>query len=199
MKTHIYHQRGAIKLVLLEGKNPYSRCKVVAGATLFEGTGCWVMTDIRLHPYRGPSPYAGDLNADELSAYIKPMDEAEAEFIKSHLREYEVLDDGAICWCTFNGIVRGHPAPEGREPPVFEGGGRAGFFTRNEILEQMKDLQGFWESFEGKPEAAKMENPHQQLSEMQMFAKVDLRREGLGIEPEETQGLVTSAPSLLKC
>jgi len=107
MKTRIIQSKGCIELIINQSHRLDIEKQVVAGMSLIEGSGLWVLTDIRLSKYRVPSRYGASIMADDLCASYRPESPAESIYVKSLLREYREQPDGEILWCSFNGIVRG--------------------------------------------------------------------------------------------
>lgn len=194
MKTRISCLRNqAYELVVDDGKKDKER-RVLAGMTLFEGTGLWMLTDIRLHRYRQPSAYSGGLFADDVSCYYKPKDDDELKLVRGLLREFTVDQEGAIYWSSFEGLVRG-PRRGGTWSRTDHNG--IGYFSKAEGMAYLKEIQKFWDVFEGDPAAAKIENPNLQPSETQVSFKVFFARHpNLGPELAVEDGFDTPAPGL---
>lgn len=157
MKTKIKYtcRNSQIELVLDNGAEER---QVVAGMTLFEGTGAWMLVDVRLHQYCIPHPYSGGLNSDWIQNEIRPKSDEEREFVKSQLREYEEHEDGSISWCPFEGVVKGTP----RENSFLGRNNHIGYFSKKEGLEYLKNAQEWWSKYEGPLAKAKIDNPNRQ-------------------------------------
>ena len=169
---------------------------ILASMTLHEGTGCWQVVDIRLSEHRKPSPYSGGLQADVLSANYKPENEAERELVKSMLREYIEQDDGAIVWCTYDGIVKGHDSVNGYRPV---GASPAGYFSYQEALKLMCDIHLFWDGFTGDPATVRLDNPHRQPSMSEVHFRIANLRLGIDLPSRATgrrEGLGDPSPPM---
>lgn len=155
---------------------------VLAAMTLWEGTCCWRLVDVRLALHRVPSPYSGGCFADDFCDSLKPETEELALLVKSMLREYTETQGGMILWCTFNGIVRGKPAVNGYTPVTWAGFDQAGWWSRKDGLAYLKKTQAFWESFEGNL-AVKIHNPHHQPSSSEIRFQIGLKLSNEGKSP----------------
>ena len=156
-------------------KKSKNELDLLAGMTLFEGTGCWQLVDVRLSKHGSPSPYAGSLMASDLQASFMPSNEDEATLVKSLLREFSVDDEGAIRWCSFNGIVRGSPEVNGYAP-AFKKYDQAGYFSQADGLKKIYEMKEFWDNFDGDPKTAKIENPNLQPTETEVYFAVTTRK-----------------------
>lgn len=166
MKVRLLEERGYITLV--DAASDVVRPDVLAAMTCYEGADLWQVVDVRLSPRSRPSPYAGSLIADVLHASMTPESDAQADFIRANLREYIEDADGVFHWCTFDGIVRGSP----RDPlPAWLAFDQAGFFSRSEGLEVLRQAQAFWQQFAGDPAKAKIDNPLLQPSESELLGR----------------------------
>lgn len=174
MKTRIANRRNTHYELVIDDGSKGDDLKVLAGMTLFEGTGCWMLTDIRLHQHRTPSPYSGDLLGDDVSSHFKPKDAEESAFVQSLLREFLIEADGSIHWSTFEGLVRGQPRSCSWSKSSHNG---IGYFSRAEGLARLKEIQKFWDAYEGDPADAKIDNPNRQPNAGQVYWRVLLRRE----------------------
>ena len=145
MKTKISHSKRHIELVVDKGHSG-DQLKVLAAMTLFEGTACWDLTDVRFTRYVEPNPYSGSVGADDYCASIQPKNQAESDYIKSILREYVELESGEILWCTYHGIIKGHDSINGYTLSSWSNFAAAGYFARNEALLYLTEAQAFWES-----------------------------------------------------
>lgn len=197
MKTKIIREKFRVSLVLDDPTKKRGEYDVVAAMTLYEGTGCWQLVDVRLGQYMRPHPYAGGLSADHFHASHSPDSPEEAEFVKLLLREYVEDKDGSLHWCSFEGIVRGQPTVKGYAPPSF-GQSQAGYFSQKDGLAKLKEIQEFWESYEGSPAAAKVDNPHRQPTQSSIMSAVIMKKmAGELPDPDslhKRDGLDTPAP-----
>lgn len=171
MKTKIRYRRGQIALMLDDGsKDPWHESPRVAQMELYEGTGCWQLVDIRLAPYHTiKSPYSCSLSAEHYYAHYKPRDETEASALRKTLREYDEDEEG-FHWCTFHGIVRGHKTVRGYRPSWLTHE-FAGFFSRSESLSLLKEMQQWWEAYDGEYQAAKIPNPNIQPTQTDIWMR----------------------------
>lgn len=174
--TKLIRERGRISLVLDDPTVAEEDRAVVAAMTLYEGTGCWRLMDVRLSRHRVPSPYFGGLNADDLCASIKPESPAEAAYVKSRLREYQEEADGTILWCSFDGIVRGEATVNGHSPATYAGFDQAGYFGLRSGLKKLVEIKAFWETHHCAPKEARIANPFRQPGESQLFGELIARR-----------------------
>lgn len=161
MKTSIIESEGYVALVDQDSSTEPSKRNVLAAMTICEGYDLWQLTDVRLATHRKPSPFFGALLADDLHATITPCSPEEAAFFRSRLREFVEDQDGTLHWCTFDGIVRSD-SPSAK--PSWIKFDQAGFFTREEGLSRLQEMQAYWEQFRGDPSTAKIENPSRQPS-----------------------------------
>ena len=176
MKTRIVrtHRNRCINLVVDDGAKGKDR-KVLASMTLFEGTGAWMLVDVRLHRYSRPSAYSGSLLADDVHAHFKPDNAEQAALVRSLLREYTEDDEG-LHWSTYEGLVRGTPRVNcGWQASC----NHIGYFTQREGLAYLETAQAWWAAFEGDFGDAKIDNPHRQPSETQIRSELMLRDLGL--------------------
>jgi hypothetical protein len=180
MKTKICKRRGYIALVLDDPKYEKDRRPVLAAGTEMEGTGCWMLADIRLVERAQLSEYACSISADDVCSQILPETDELAIMIKSQLREFEISPEGTIQWCTFRNFFKGDVGVRGYIPP------RAGAFkppiyhSRTAVTAHLKHAQAFWEAYEGEISEARIVNPNAQPRES-MFSflsyEIDRRRE----------------------
>jgi hypothetical protein len=175
MKTLIEHYKGAIRLVIDDPAKPRGERDVLAGMTEDEGTGCWQLIDVRLAKYGKPNPYAGSGSADTYCANYLPETPEDREIVKSMLREYTELEDGTILWCSFEGVVRGAPSVNGYSPVKWANFDQAGYFSRAEGLERLKEIQAFWEAHEGDL-GVKIDNPHRQPTLTEVSGAISVKR-----------------------
>lgn len=164
MKTRILSVRNRhYELVIDDGKAGADR-RVLAGMTLYEGTRSWMLVDIRLHPFGTAHEYSGVAYADDIASRYLPESPEEADFVRSRLHTYTEDAEG-IRWATFAGLVKGTP----RDSPWLARNNHVGYFSRAEGFAYLKELQGWWASFEGNPDKAKISNPWLQPSQTQLF------------------------------
>jgi hypothetical protein len=161
-QTKLVTEKSCISLVIDDPEKPRGEQDVVAAMTLYEGTGCWRLVDIRLSAHRKPSAYAGSLSADNLCASYKPESAAAARLVKSLLREYQEQEDGTLLWCTFDGIVRGDPKINGYAPVTYANFDQAGYFSKAGGLRKLAEIKAFWDVYVGDPAAARIPNDHLQ-------------------------------------
>lgn len=173
MKTKISSQRGQYYELVVVEKVPANERRVLAAMTLFEGTGLWMVTDIRLHRHRRPSPYSGGLFADDIHCSYTAKNKRELAIAKGLLREYTEYGNGRLEWSTFEGLVKG---PRQEEPTSFGNHNGIGYFSRTEGLDYLREVQAFWEQCSDDPENVKIHNPYRQPSEMMLEAKIQASR-----------------------
>lgn len=159
MKTRIISRRNTCYELIVSNGDTLDNKQVLASMVLFESTGCWMLTDIRLHQHKEPSAYSGSLSNSDISCQYKPDDESEAEFVKGLLREYTINTDGSISWSSFEGLVRGDKRPCCWSSNFHNG---IGYFSRAEGYAYLKKLQEFWAGCEEDPSKVKIPNPHRQ-------------------------------------
>jgi hypothetical protein len=170
MKTRIIsHRNSCYELIVDNGKN--APRQVLASMTLFEGTGAWMLTDIRLDPYETAHECSGGLSSDDISARYKPKDEKEAALVRSILHTY-TEDEAGIRWSTYAGLVIGTP----RDGAGLSKKNHIGYFTRDEGRAHLKELQAWWAAYEGDPDLAKIENPLLQPSSSRVISELARRK-----------------------
>jgi hypothetical protein len=151
----------------------------LARMELFEGTGCWRLSDMRLkRQIVHLSKYSSSIGAEHYHATFKPKNHKEGDLARSVLREFVTDPDGTISWCTFDGIVRGHPSVNGYTPPTYADFDQAGWFSRKEGLERMNEIKAFWDGYEGDPMATVIHNPNLQPTESMVQFMINLHRDG---------------------
>ena len=175
MKTRMVRRKGCVEVVYDDPNNEFGATISVAAITLFEGTGCWMVTDWRLSKHKVLSPWSSSVEADDVCARYRPQTLEEHTFVKSLLREYDERSNGEIIWCTFDNFYRGHPDINGRRPE-FRTSHQSGYFGYEEALAKLGEVRAFWDAFEGDPRTARIENPDRQLSASQVSMKVALAR-----------------------
>lgn len=177
MKTKICKTKGRISLVLDSQDYPKSDRPVLAQAIEDEGTGCWMIADIRLTDNPQVSVYACSIAAEDVRAQFRPDSEELAIMVKGKLREYRVTEDGTIEWCTFRNLVRGDVEVRGYtpvrsgdyQPPLYH--------TRTTVMAYLKQAQEFWEGYEGAITDVRIDNPNSQPREsMFSFMQFDIER-----------------------
>lgn len=168
MITKITRSKGFIALIIDDISLPLEERPVLAAMTLYEGTGCWQLTDIRLSRSKTPSPYSGSPDADTLCATYKPNSAQEVDYIKSRLREYTEYE-GSILWCSFDGIVRGHATVNDYAPVRWANFDQAGYFSQAEGVEKLQEIKGYWDNVESLDANWRIENTNRQptLSDIQ--------------------------------
>ncbi|KWU26408.1 hypothetical protein AS149_25815 [Burkholderia cenocepacia] len=167
-------RRGCIEVLYTAPGNPYGYKVSVAAMTLFEGTGCWMVTDWRLSKYKPLSPWSSSLNADDVCAQYRPKSKEELIFVTSLLREYEEKD-GELLWCTFDNFYRGHPDVGGVRPS-YRTHHQAGYFGYREAFAKLREIKGFWDAFEGDPLTARIGNPDRQPSASEVSMETTVAR-----------------------
>lgn len=167
-KSEVIEREGHIVLVLADPSvAPWKRNRV-AEMTEDEGTGCWMLVDIRLKRFPQLSVYGCSTGADAYHASFAPENDGEAKMIKSMLREYREDADGSIHWCSFDGIVRGHPEVDGYRPIRYLNFNQSGGFSREEGMEKLLEMKAFWDVHDGSLANARIDNPHRQLSQSEV-------------------------------
>lgn len=169
LKTKLSYEKGRISLVVDHGKDTAKEKMVLAAMTLFEGTGCWSLIDIRLEDNPVAHPWSGSGAGEDFYATFKPKTPDEAAYIRSQLKEYEERDDGSFRWCTFKGIVRGHYEIKDFAPGTYKDFRRPVFHNRNDGLAYLKETQAFWEGYEGKIADSKIHNPYAQPNQSEII------------------------------
>lgn len=167
MQTKIIHLKGQIKLIVNDKLKSPKDSDVLAVLSNYAGTPCWELEDIRLtkHCKIGRHWAAG---ADR-SIYL-PKDAIEAAYVKSMLREFQELPDGALIWSTFDGMVRGAPEINGCKPACDSGFDRAGYFNQSgyfdkkEGLASLVDIKLYWDALDTPLIGWRAINPNQQPS-----------------------------------
>lgn len=192
MKTKIiYTNRNTCVELIIDEPVPREERRTLAAMSLFEGTGAWMMTDIRLAKYRAPSRYSGSIMADDVCTGFKPKNKDDAEYIRSRVKVlYE--EDGVIYWCPFEGLVPGTP----REGEFLETMNHVGYFTKQEGLAKLKEIQQFWDTYEGDPAKAKIPNPNRQPSFSDISAELSFRK--MGRDPSELYEKTDPTPGAKK-
>lgn len=181
MRTRISSRRNSMYELVIDDGTTGDERKVLAGMTLFEGTGLWMLTDIRLHQHRTPSSYSGGLFSDDMSCHFEPQHDEESRFVQGLLREFTVDEDGEINWSSFEGLVRGPRQGECSWSDTGHNG--IGYFSKAEGLAYLTEVQKFWDAYEGGPADAKIENPHRQLTQSDVWFRVWTRRRELEASP----------------
>lgn len=162
MKTRIISRRNNCYELIVANAASFDNRQVLASMVLFESTGCWMLTDIRLHQHKAPSAYSGALSSSDISCRYSPADAAEAELVQGLLREYTLNEDGSISWSSFEGLVRGVKRPCCWSDNYHNG---IGYFSRAEGYAYLKKLQEFWADCAEDPANVKIPNPHRQPTE----------------------------------
>jgi len=165
LKTKLMREKGRISLVIDHGSDKTKEKMVLAAMTLFEGTDCWDVIDIRLEDHPAANPWSGSGSGDDFYSTYRPETPEEAEYLRSVLREYEELKDGSFRWCTFRGIVRGECEINGYAPAWYQEFKRPVFHSFRNGLTHLKEIQAFWESYNGSIRDSKIKNPYRQATE----------------------------------
>ncbi len=163
MKTKLIRDKRRVQLVLAE-PNPeilYDK-GVVAGMTEDEGTGCWIIADIRLGQHLIANPYAGSISGEDFVSTYKPESSTEREFYLSRLKEVDEREDGTLLWCSYSGIVRGSQSVGGYTPATWMNFTPHVYHSYREGLEVLKEIRAFWDNYIGTIADAKIDNPHYQ-------------------------------------
>lgn len=164
MKTKFTRREGVISLIIDDPMKKPRDSDVLASMTLYEGTGCWTLIDIRLTKHRKPSKYSGSPSSDDYHAQLKPETEDAAEFIKSQLREYIEDSEGIIHWCNFDGIVKGKEYVNNYRPHNPLDFHPWGYFSRDEGVKVLKEIKAFWDDYDGDPSKVRLPNSNRQAS-----------------------------------
>lgn len=156
------HRNSTGQLLLGDGKQKL----VLARMSLFEGTGKWVLTDLRLRTFhRVPSEFSCVLDSDMVNSWLTFDSEEELNKIKSYLREYTVdYESDTIHWATYQGVVRGQPVTRDEYPYLADHLNHVGFFSRKDGLAYLKNAQEWWSKYDGEVKDAKLPNEHVQPS-----------------------------------
>jgi hypothetical protein len=175
MLTRMVRSKGVIEVVYNDPDNEFGDTVSVAAMTLYEGTGCWILSDWRLSQHKVLSPWSSSIDANDVYARYRAETPEEQAFVKSLLKEYEEREDGELVWCTFDNFYRGHPDVDGRRPG-FRSSHLSGYFGYKEALTKLREIRAFWDAFEGDPKTARIHNPNGQLSASQVYSEVALAR-----------------------
>lgn len=165
MKTKFLQEKGRISLIVDHGKDKSAKKQVLAAMTLYEGTGCWTLIDIRLSSNPTAHPWSGSGNGEDFYSSYKPSSPEEAETIKGMLKEFQEQEDGTLRWCTYRNIVRGETSVNGYTPIQYVDFERHVLHSKSSAFEKLKDIQTFWEAHEGTIAQAKIPNPYAQPSD----------------------------------
>jgi D-hexose-6-phosphate mutarotase len=141
-----------------------------------EGTGCWMVVDIRLHPRPVAHEYAGGVRAEDVHSRFKPESEEEAQAAKAMLREYEERSDGELVWCAYTNLVRGEQGVKGYIPVAYDNFHPSVYHSRVSAWAKLRALKEFWEQHEGTVAEAKIQNPHVQPTESVVMQRVHFAR-----------------------
>ena len=190
MKTKIVKERCRILLVQDIPVPPGSGRPQLAAMTEREGTGCWKVVDIRLHPRPAAHEFSGGGNAEDVHSRFKPESEEEAQTVKAMLQEYEERSDGELVWCPCTNMVRGEQGVKGYIPKSWDNFHPPVYHTRASAWAKLRAIKEFWEQHKGTVAEAKIPNPHAQPTESDVMRKIHLARfmkerglEDAGIEP----------------
>lgn len=82
MNCKIIFQKRRIILALTDYFKESRELNCVARMTLYEGTKCWVVTDVRLSAYRVPSPYTFGADSGNHVRSLQKHDELGTEFLQ---------------------------------------------------------------------------------------------------------------------
>lgn len=168
MKIKVIKYPGYYKLVCNEQSiNEKHNCSqedpiTLATMSTWEMSKCWKLRDMRLEDVFHPSPY---LEGSNLQKYM-PVDEDDAQNLKSQLRYYKETPEGEIKWGTFVGIVGMGDKTDHPDNLSWIAQSIEGCWSFNAAREKFKEIKEFWKSFEGNDlKNAMMENPNKQISE----------------------------------
>src|SRR5438105_10891675 len=202
MKTKLQNWRNKDTSLVIDNQAARAADRIVlARMTIQDGTGCWTVCDLRLSPYRAPSPYL-HVSADTIHARVKPETPEDAAFVRSQLREFVESPDGEIRWCSYDGIVRGRRAEEvvgyrhewaQHDHPIF--------FTKKEAEEQLHQIAAYWAAFEGDLAAVgsiKLASEYRQPSMSSIQTRLIIRqmdRERSVLPKSAESGVAPAAPS----
>lgn len=164
MKVKLIKRKGYYQLVVddkdINNKYDCSQKKPIILATLnsWEGTKCWSLHDLRLSPYRPPSPYLDGSNIE----YRTPVNEEEEQLITCVIKNYEKRGQ-QIVWSTFSGVVGGGDKTNDPTIPEYVKASLQGCWSFDEGIKQLNVIRDFWETFEGDNIAdVKIHNPYSQ-------------------------------------
>jgi hypothetical protein len=183
MKTKFSIEKGRISLLVDHGKNADAEKQVLAAMTLYEGTRCWTIIDIRLDKAPVADPWSGSGSGEDFFSELKPKSPAEAEDAKAMLNEYEERPDGTLMWCTYNSIVRGELAINGYTPVSPYGLKRYIHHNKSGGMDKLREIKAFWDNHQGTIVEGAISNPHGQPSVtevwMALACKALLAKHGL--------------------
>lgn len=173
MKTRICFREGQIALVVVDPAKDVWDCDRLAEMTLYEGTGCWTVTDLRLKLWPQKSQYACTVGAEDYYANIQPESDAERQIVIKLLREYNETADGTIEWCSYNGIV---PGRKDIKPSWINYYHPSGFHKKDEGLALLSKMKEFWDTQDNYPKT--IENVNRQISYNEMLSILIMHRMG---------------------
>jgi hypothetical protein len=176
MKTKIVKQRCQILLVQDIPVSPGKGRPVLASMTENEGTACWKVIDIRLHPRPVAHEYSGSARAEDVHSRYKPESDEDAKAAKGMLREYEERSDGELVWCPCTNFVRGEQGVKGYIPAAYDDFHPPLYHSRVSAWAKLRALKDFWEQHQGTVAAAKIPNPHAQPTESVVMQRIHFAR-----------------------
>lgn len=164
MKTKFSIEKGRVSLLVDHGKNADAEKQALAAMTLYEGTRCWTIIDIRLEKVPVAHPWSGSGDGEDFYSEWKPKSPAEADEVKALLSEYEERADGTLMWCTYKDIVRGSLAVNGYTPVSAHGLKRHIHHSKAEGMAKLREIKAFWEGHQGTIVEGAIHNPYSQPS-----------------------------------
>lgn len=165
MKTKIIRRRGFLALVLDAPEYSKDDRPVLAAGTEIEGTGCWIISDIRLTPKPILNRYACSISAEDVMASFKPDSTEVALMAKALLREFDEAEDGTLSWCTFRNFLKGECGVRGYTPVSGDRVAPPIYHPRLAVINHLNQAQLFWSAFEGDVAQSTIVNPHAQPRE----------------------------------
>lgn len=144
------------------GRGELGDKQVLAAMTLYEGTRCWTVIDIRLCQIPTAHPWSGSGAGEDFYSEWKPKSDAESSEVKALLKEYQELADGTLIWCTYKDIVRGHSNINGYVPACPNEIQRNIYHTKAEAMQKLRECKAFWENHQGTIAAGRIENRYSQ-------------------------------------
>lgn len=175
MKTKLIHDKGQIKLILDDPLKSRNDSDILAVLTHHADSGCWLLEDIRLTKSSPVGRYWSQ-SADAFMATFLPVNESEAAYLKSKLKDYQVEPDGTLLWCTFDGIVKGQPEINGYKPRRYADFDQPGYFSRKDGLQKLTEIKAFWDGINNLDEHWQIENPNAQPSMSDIMFACQIRR-----------------------
>ncbi|WP_342366696.1 hypothetical protein ACOK4R_34650 (plasmid) [Pseudomonas fluorescens] len=183
MRTRTIRRKGQVSLVI-DREDPSAPREVLASLQQMADSSNWFVIDIRLLQRPVAHEFSGSAAAEDFCAHLTPESAEERDFYVKKLDDYLEQQDGTLLWCTYRNMWRGEQGIDGYIPPSIVL--PHVYMTFKNGLKLMKDIQDYWESFEGKIADAKVENPYRQPREGELtrewWMEKNLRK-GQGLEP----------------